>query len=69
MRCEACDKIITEFSSFCRDCDDQVSAMVHEDDTKELAKLRELLESALPHIECKTTEQSQLITAIGEALD
>lgn len=69
MRCEACNKIMTEFSSFCKDCDDEVSRMVHDDDTKEIAKLRELLESALPHIECKTNEQSQLITAIGEALD
>ena len=30
--------------------------------------LRQLLTDALPHIECKTQEQSNLITAIGEEL-
>ena len=68
MRCEACDKIMTEFSSFCKDCDDEVSRMVHDEDTKEIAKLRNLLGEALPHIDCKTNEQSQLITVIVEAL-
>lgn len=34
----------------------------------ELDHHRTLLEDALPHIECITQEQSNLITAIGEAL-
>ena len=30
--------------------------------------LRKMLTDALPHIECKSQDQSNLVTAIGEAL-
>lgn len=35
----------------------------------EVERLQELLQSALPHIECKNNSQSGLITEIGEYLE
>ncbi len=47
--------------------------MNREKEIKELKtenkKLRELLQDALPHIECKNNSQSGLITEIGEFLE
>ena len=40
----------------------------HESEER-IKKLRELLQEALPHIECKNNSQSGLITEIGEYLE
>ena len=41
---------------------------VFENQAATIMRYRELLQDALPHIECKTASQDALITAIGNAL-
>lgn len=48
--------------------DDPWAGEIIENLQTEIAKLKELLQDALLHIECKNASQSGLITTIGEAL-